>query len=351
MRLLAFWLGLQFGALAQTPTPYMLPVWTGYQYVYLKLGPNFVTGKGVIDVLPSPQNEGQWCPMAVFTRTTDKLLTFTKDAAPGRSCYLHATGILTSGITVQEWTHPATVTIAPDSLVDDVVYFYWIDATLHISGRTASYACDGCTVDSARIVDTFPANALVAGLYRVEAGIWAASGHPVVNEHQILSTDPMTVTYTPNVGYTFQFDTPTAAALARQSVAIASQVDSAQVAIRQLNAAKTIGLDEIRTAASATAKTTPKGLHERIAALENAHAAASFPTAQEVETVRNQLAQAQMQLQLQTQQHHVMGMMRHIQPPTAPGPCPSGVYSYDAQYLYLCPDSTWVRSALDATWK
>jgi hypothetical protein len=306
---------------------------------------------------PIGYREGDWCAMPVFTRVSPTVLVFTQDASPSRPCYLHALGVPLNGVesmAVFQWMSAATITITPGVVFDDVVYFYWSGAVLHISSVTPRFTCDAaCVVDPVRTSDVLPAGVLVGGLYNVVAGEWAMSGHSIINEHQILTQDTNTVTYLPNAGYLFTMVSaappPPAPATASHAL-LAATLSSAAVEEIQVERQRAVQ-DITKVSAEADSKTL-KGLRDEVKALESKRA---LPAQTQLQALKDTLGRLQAQAdilaakyannreQQQMAQQQVVDrlLMRSFQftiPPAPGSQCTSHLVAVDKDNLYICSE-------------
>ena len=295
-------------------------------------------------------NEGDWCPVSIFTRTSDTIITFTKDAPTTRSCFLHFS--LTSTIL---WTKSDTIMILDNSTpLNDLVFFYWLGPDLHISSRTPFFSCTICKIDAPRVLDVFPANALIAGMYNVINGRWDLSGHPIFNQHQIIGS-PMAITYIPNQGYTFTFDITNPKVVAATE-AINNLAPTVNKSLTMIQNATTTGINEVQTHVKKAgampsdvniqkAQTQLLEIQTKIADLNNQIKIIN----QQSIYRRDQYDSQQMNL---IQSYMInLGMKRKVEiPKTSTSTCILGDWSISNTFLYLCTEN-WRRIPLDnSTW-
>lgn len=241
--------------------------------------------------------EGDWCPVKVFTRTSDKNLVVTREASQSNPCYLHLSNQI-----IYQWTQNATVTINGTDAFDDVVFFYLTAPVLHISARMPErYSCQGCVIDPKRVTETFPANSLIVGFYNVAAGNWAISGNAIINQHQIVNSQPLLITYIPNQGYTFTIDAQSPA------------VQAARQAVQQMMPAANVALTNIQTA----------GQNAVLEVKKTMQLAGSMPTDVNIAAAQQKLADLKDQtdkLATQHQQLRMNGMNQMMYRPEPPDP-------------------------------
>lgn len=372
MRLLVFAVVFLVGLFAQAPTK----VDTDKQLSRIPSG-----GGTVIQQTSGREND--WCPVSVFVKDNDKTLVFTKDASAAQSCYLNfGTG------TPVEWKQAATVTITQATAFDDVVYFFWRNVggvpALGVSARfPQNYLCTNCQFDPPRTMDAFPGPCLVAGFYGVTGAVWNASGHPIVNGHQILVSTPMVVTYLPNTGYSFAYDA-TSPAIVSATQALQKEMASAQALTANLQATKATAVKELKAAAVSATPQSVKTLTQRVENTEksilsvNEQIPRRLPSASEIEQVRQQLNHLSAQLS-QTQMRYGdnmggrpqympdivqevrqqvriavdQGILMQLTPPPASSTqaCQIGQWSVDSKYLYRCVmPGKWVRHTYESAW-
>lgn len=327
------------------------------------------------------REEGQWCPIPVFRKTSETQLQVFPTIGPDDKCYLHFGPV---PLTVKEYTTKVTVTVTGGG--DDLVMMYWklqdVNPKLYISATTTSnFTCEGCTIEE-RQTRAFPKGSIFLGMYGVVAGKWESSGYPIIDHQQIGIAEGTgaLIEYNPGAGYIFQLqDLPKSPVLLQQEAQLKQaqvdlEVSRTQTLVRTMeensqpqnqilqltqeieNLKKTqLSLETQLSLKTPVILQDPdsSGLRKK---LENAQADMEQVTKQVREIVQVNIDRS---LELFATQYQTLvekvkeeSTRYRVQPPkNSKEKCKDNEWSSDSKFKYECVNNTWQRYALDQTWK